>query len=454
MLDPVQTDEIRDLVGRRDFASLKARLAELENADIAELLDELASEAQALVFRLLAMQRAADVFSLLARESQETLIQRLGNESVANILNEMSPDDRTALLEELPGELAQRLLAMLRGDERQIALALFNYPADSVGRLMTPEYVAVRPDWTVERVVEHIRKVAPQKETVNYLYVIDGSGRLLDHIELRDIVLAPAGSTVADLMAGPTEEPALTAWEDQETAVELFKKYDLGALPVVDGRGIMVGIVTGDDVLDLQEEEDTEDFQKMAGVAALEDPYFQTSHLQMVRKRLPWLVFLLLAELLTAVAIVSFEESMRDKIMLLVLFMPLVNASAGNVGSQMAGLVIRGLAVKEMTMGDWLRIALRELRMGITLAVVLAVIAWASAMLFARPPQVGLILAVSMLITLTVANLAGAMIPLALKGVRLDPAVTSAPLIASLMDVLSAVVFFGTATMIFRHYEC
>ncbi|NQU76432.1 MAG: magnesium transporter [Planctomycetes bacterium] len=452
MTGPELEPQIRQLLSERDFAAVKAVLSELETADIAELLAQCESDEQALAFRLLSLEQAADVFSLLPLENQGMLVEHMSQASVADILNEMSPDDRTELLEEVPGELAKRLLASLRGEERAIARALLNYPADSVGRLMTPEYVAVRPAWTVEAVLEHIRKVAPQKETVNDLYVINNEGKLLDHIQLQDVVLAPAGSTVESLMSGPTEEPSLMAQQDQEAAVELFKKYDTQVLPVVDRRGVLVGIVTGDDVLDLQEQVDTEDFQKLAGVTALEDPYFQTSYLKMVVKRLPWLTFLLAAELLTALAIASHEDSMREHIWLLILFMPMVNASAGNVGSQMAGLVIRGLAVQEMKLGDWLRIGLRELRMGLTLGVILAAMAWASAILFGRPWQVAVILVVSMLSALTIANLAGAMIPLALKRIRLDPAVTSAPLIASLMDALSAVIFFGTATVIFHYY--
>ncbi len=452
MLGPDSSVEMQQLLSERKFAEIKSALREFENADIAELLEHLAGEDRAMTFRLLGREQATDVFSLLALESQEDLIERLGDASVAQIINDMSPDDRTELLEEVPGEVASELMAALGGAERDITRALLNYPVDSVGRLMTPEYVAVRPHWTVGEVIEHIRKVAPQKETVDHLYVIDRRGRLLDHIELQDVVLAAADSVVEELMSGPAEEPALTASEDQETALELFKKYDLPVLPVADGSGVLVGIVTADDVLDLQEEEDTEDFQKMAAVGPLADPYFQTGYLAMMGKRLPWLVFLLVAELFTALAIVAYEESMRQYLTLLVVFMPLVNASAGNVGSQMAGLVIRALAVGEMDFGDWLRVSRRELWMGLTLGVILAALAWLSALLFGRSWHVGLILAISMLTALTVANLAGALIPLTLKRIRLDPAVTSAPLIASVMDIISAVVYFGTATIIFRRY--
>lgn len=442
--------EIRELLASRDFATLKGALRELEDADVAELLEEFEPDEQALLFRLLPTGRATEVFSLLPTEVQGGLIERLGAASLANVFNQMSPDDRTGLLEDLPGELAQRMLATLQGEQRKIALDLLNYPEDSVGRIMTPEYVAVRPEWSASRVLEHIRGVVTQKETVNDIYVVDAKWKLLDHITLQDVVLARPDSTMEQLMSGPAEEPALRAADDRETAIELFKKYDMHVLPVVDAQNTLVGIVTSDDILDVVEEEDTEDFQKMAGVVALEDPYFQTGFLRMTGKRLPWLVFLMGAELLTAVAIMANEGALGENIWLIVLFLPLVNASAGNVGSQMAGLVIRGLAVQEMELSDWFDICLRELKMGFVLGVILAALAAICPLLFGKPPEVSLILSTSMLLTLTLANLAGAMIPLGLKWLRLDPAVTSAPLIASIMDVMSAIIFFGTAVTFLR----
>ena len=442
--------EIRELVAKRDFATLKASLAEVQDPDIAELLEALPEEDRPIVFRLLTMDQAAEVFSLLPLESQELLIRRLSDASVVTLLNEMSPDDRTELLEELPGELAHRLLASLPAQERQIAQQLLNYPEDSVGRLMTPEYVAVHRDWPIQQVLEHIRKVAPHKETVNDLYVVDEHGRLLDHVELQNVVLADPQQKVEALMTGPVEEPALRAAQDQATSVEAFKKYDRHVLPVVDSRGVLVGIVTSDDVLDVQEEEDTEDFQKMAGVRALDEPYFQTTYWRMLHKRLPWLALLLAAEFLTAKAIDEYIGVMGEQILLVVMFMPLVNASAGNAGSQMAGLAIRGLAVQEMELGDWVRILGRELRMGLSLGLALVPLAWLAPMLFGQGWQVSLALAVSLLAAVLVANLAGASIPLALKRLGLDPAVTSAPLIASMMDVFSAVIYFGAVMIVFR----
>ncbi len=452
MLGSALEPEIRELLVRKDFTTLKGALRELEPPDIAELLEEFEGEDQALLFRLLGREKAAEVFSLLAIETQEDLIARLSQASVAHILNEMTPDDRTELLEELPGELAQRLMTSLRGDELAIARTLLNYPPDSVGRIMTPEFVAVRPDWTVEKLLEHIRNVAALKETVHHLYVVDEHSRLLDHIGLEEVVLAPPGSKVADLMSGPTEEPALQAHWPQQDAVEVFKKYDMGALPVVNSQGVLVGLVTSDDMLDLQEEIDTEDIQRLAAVAPMESSYLHTSSLKMMGKRLPWLVFLLFAELLTALAIASFETVFQENLVLFVLFMPLLNATAGNVGSQMAALIVRGMALQEVDVEDWLPVCLRELALGLGMGSVLAALAYGTALLFGRPWFVGFALALAMVAAITVANLAGALIPFLLKRLRFDPAVTSTPLIASLMDVLSVVIYFSIALASLRAF--
>lgn len=449
MLGEALQPEIHELLEAKDFATLKEALRELAEADVAELLAELDAADQAVAFRLLPRDMATEVFSLLPLDAQESLIHNLSDGSVVAIINEMPPDDRTVLLEELPGELAKRLLNALRGDELSVARALLNYPVDSVGRLMTPEYVSIRPEWTVEEVIDHIRRVAPQKETVNHVYTVDARGKLLDHISLSDIVLAPAGQRVADI-AGDGGTPSLEATWDRETAVELFKKYDADTLPVVNTQGVLVGIVTVDDVLDVQEEESTEDFQMLAGVAALEDPYFQTGFVDMLRKRLPALVTLFLAEILTVLALNAFERHLGAEILVMFIFIPLINASAGNAGSQMAGLIIRGLAVQEMDVGDWLAVCWRELRLGATIGLTLALLAAGLGVVFmlqGRPSQLPFVLSLAMFVAVLVANLAGAMLPFALKRLKLDPAVTSAPLIASVMDVLSVMIYFGTTIL-------
>ncbi len=448
--DRLQPD-IHALIEARDFASLKRLLADMEIHDLAELIGHL-EEDLAVAFRLLPRERAAEIFASLDLERQEHLVSVLSSEKVAAIVNDLPPDDRTELLEELPGELAQRLLTALRGDELRIARSLLAYPEDSIGRLMTPEYVAVRPDWTIEKVLAHIRKVAPTKETINVLYVVDDHWKLLDEVPLAQIVLAEPTDTVRDLM---DESVAyLNASEDQEDAIDDFRKYDAVALPVVGNSGVLVGIVTFDDVMDVAAEEVTEDFQKMAGMAALEYSYFGTGFWGMLRKRLPWLLLLLLAQMFTTLALTSYHGVYLFSV--LVVFMPLINSPAGNAGSQMAGLMIRGLAVQEMGIGDWTRVLGRELLRGAALGAALAVIGFAAAYLFAplvsadvgpeQMPRIAVAVALAIAVAVTLANLVGSMLPFVFKRAGLDPAVTSGPFIASMMDVSGILIYFSIAT--------
>ena len=450
-IDELQSelDEIYLLVEAKNYTALKAKLGEMEIHDLAALLLELEDETLAVVFRMLPRQDAADVFGDLEFEQQEKLTESLSQEKVASIVNDMPPDDRTELLEELPGEVAQRLMSTLRGDELRIARSLLGYPEESIGRLMTPEYVSVGPDWTIERVFTHIREVAEQTETLNVVYVIDDHGKLLDEIRLEQLVLADLTNTISDLM--DKQAASLDANEDREGVIELFKKYDAVALPVVDSQGVLVGIVTVDDVMDVAEEEDTEDFQKMAAIVPLESSYFATSFREMIGKRLPWLALLLVAQTLTTIALIGFER--LPYFTIIVLFVPLINSPAGNTGSQMAGIMIRGLAVQEMDTGDWLRVLFKELARGLMLGVLLGLMGFIAASLFAKgidtkdynPTGIALSVGLSITAAVTLANILGSMLPFFFKKVGLDPAVTSGPFIASLMDVSGIIIYFSVA---------
>ncbi len=447
--------EIHALIERRDFATLKGMVREMEVHDLSALLAGLEDEDLALVFRLLPRDRAADVLAELEPARREELLSTLSSEKVAAILGDMAADDRTELLEELPGEIAQKLLTGLRGEQLQIARRLLAYPEDSIGRLMTPAYVAVRPGWTLARVLEHIREVGPRKETVNVLYVVDDHWQLVDELRLEDVILADPDLTVADLM--DDQFACLMAYDDQEEAIELFKKYDAVALPVVNSQGVLVGIVTFDDVMDVVEEEDTEDFQMVTGMAALESSYFTTGFWRMLAKRLPWLAMLLCAQMLTTLALTQFNA--LPLFAVLVIFMPLINSPAGNTGSQTAGLMIRGLAVQEVAVEDWTRVLRRELLRGVALGVTLAAIGYAAAFVFAplaesaetplsagQLPHIALAVATAIALAVTLANLIGSMLPFFFKRVGLDPAVTSGPFIASLMDFAGIVIYFTIAT--------
>lgn len=441
MLREVVQPELELLIEQRNFPALKQALNEMDLHDVVEVLNEMPGKELGVAFRLLQRDRAAEVFGDLDIEQKEELLNVLTSERVADIINEMPPDERTEMLEELPGQLAQRLLSSLKGDELRIARSLLAYPEESVGRLMTPEYVAVRPDWPLEKVMRHIRRVGPKKETLNVIYVVDDNWRLLDEIRLEDIVLADPATQVRELM--DEHYAALSAWDDRESAIELFKKYDVVALPVVNSEEILVGIVTIDDVLDVAEEETTEDFQKMVAIEALEGGYFQTSYFNMIRKRLPWLMLLLAGEILTVASLKNFDARL---IAMLAFFMPLINATAGNTGTQMAGLMIRGLALQEMDVGDWLRVFRTELLRGLTLGAILGGLVGLIVLAFGEPQTIAVSVSVAMITAVTFANIMGSTLPFLFKRIGVDPAVTSGPFIASIMDVASVLIYFSIAT--------
>jgi len=452
MAEEALQQDVRDRIAAKDFAGLKAALGQMEVHDLADLLADLEDDDLAVAFRLLGRDRATEVFPLLEADQQERLVTTLPTERVEAILQEMPPDDRTELLEDLPDELAQRLLRGLRGSELTIAQELLAYPEDSVGRLMTPEYIAVGAEATVEEAFAHIRKVGRDKETLYVVYVVDEAGRLLDEVRLEDIVLAEPQDRVQDLL--DEQVVSLQADDDQETAVELMKKYDAVALPVVDRVGKLVGIVTWDDVIDVAEAESTEDMQLMTAMEPLEHGYFATSTRGMLRKRLPWLALLLGGQLLTTVALTQFYA--LPLFAVLALFMPLINSPAGNTGTQISAMILRSLAVAEMDVGDWWRVLLRELLRGLTLGAMLAVLGFAAAWAFAHlvdtqqhpPGQIALAVAVALALMVTLANVIGAMLPFFFKRLGLDPAVTSGPFIASVMDVTGILVYFSTGMLL------
>ena len=441
-------EQIELWIDTRELGKLKARLCEMEIHELADVLIELGEKEEqelAIAFRVLPTDIAAEILGNFEPDQQEELLTRLSNEKVAEIINEMPPDDRTELFEDLPGPLAQKLINQLRGKERKIAIELFAYPEDSIGRLMTPEYLAVRKDWTVDMVLRHIRRVAESRETCNIIYVVDEDWRLQDEIPLEDIVLAEPDQLVEELM--DNQAGYLRARDDQETAVEAFKKYDALALPVLDQSDTLVGIVTFDDVMDLQEEESTEDMQKMAGMAALENAYLSADFFEMIKSRLPWLILLLLAECIAVKVLHSFDSLLT----ILAIFMPLINATAGNTGSQIAGLMIRSIALNEVDLADWKRVFKRELLRGATMGIILAVCSIGIVFMFGKGLPVALGVSVAMFSAVSLANILGAMLPFIFKRIGVDPAVTSGPFIACLMDVSSILIFFSTASAILSY---
>lgn len=457
MLGELIRPEIEELIAKRQFPELRAALAELPHEDIADLFADLPPEQVAVIFRILPRTNATEVFQHLPVETQEATLKALGGEQVAAILNDMAADDRTALLEEMPGEAAQRLINLLSPDERKVACKLLGYPEESIGRRMTPEYVSIRSDWTISHVFSHLRQIGKEKESINVLYVTDARGHLIDDIRLRDVVVADPNQKVSDIMDGTYV--FLRAHDDQEVAVQAFKKYDRSVLPVVDSDNILVGIVTVDDVLDVAEQEETEDLQKMAAVEALDAPYLETGFFTLVRKRGAWLSALFIGEMFTASAMSHYQDtfSVGEAAKVLPLFIPLIISSGGNSGSQASTLVIRALALRELGLGEWWRVFSRELASGILLGSWLALLGFGRIHLWhffnwadysAHYHLVALTVAASLVGCVTWGTLVGGLLPILLRLIRLDPATISAPFVATLVDVCGLVIYFTIASLI------
>ena len=453
MLSKLLMPEIESLIAERKLSILKEILSDWTPADIADLIIDLPEQDKVIVFRVLPVDLATDTFEHLEFDTQEELLKAMRNEEAAAILNEMSPDDRTALLEELPGTSAKRLIQLLSTEERKIAQTLLGYPENSVGRLMTPDYIAVKQNWTVSETLEHIRKFGADSETLNVIYVIDEKGKLIDDIKIREIILSSLDKYISDLM--DENFITLNVHDDQEKAVEVFKKYDRVVLPVIDGHGILIGIVTVDDVLDVAEEEATEDIQKLGGVEALEEPYATMPFFSMIKKRVVWLTVIFVGEMLTASAMGFFEDEIA-KAVVLALFVPLIISSGGNSGSQAATLVIRAIALGEVTLKDWWYIMKREILSGLTLGLILGAIGFLRIFLWTSFSNIygdhwlliGLTVGFSLIGVVLWGTLSGSMLPFLLKRLGLDPATSSAPFVATLVDVTGLVIYFTFAILL------
>jgi magnesium transporter len=445
--------ELEALIEARDFSTLREVLDELLIPDVAELISDIDPQDRAVVFRLLPKSVASETFEFLDLDAQMDLLNALAKDEVSAILNDMSPDDRTALLEELPPAVARDLVARLSAEERRIATSLLGYPEETIGRLMTPDYVAVRSHWTVQQVLDSIRERGKDSETLNVIYVVDEKGKLIDDLRIREILLANPTTAVSEIADGLYV--ALQATEDQEACVEVFKKYDRVALPVVDRDGYLIGIVTVDDVLSVVEEEHTEDIQKFGGVQALEAPYVDVPLLVMVRKRAIWLVVLFLGEMLTASAM-QFYEGDIARAVVLALFIPLIISSGGNSGSQAATLIIRAMALGEVTLRDWWRVMRREVLSGLLLGSILGVIGFFRIVLWStftdiygeHAVLVGLVVGTSLVGVVLLGTLSGSMLPFILRRVGLDPATSSAPFVATIVDVAGLLIYFTVAAAI------
>src|SRR5436309_2441382 len=461
MVGKILIPEIRSLIEARDFAGLRELFGDWPPADVAEVIVDLPADDRVIIFRVLPAALAADVFEYLDVEAQQELLRCMAHEQVAAILNEMSPDDRTALLEEMPSAAARQLIQLLTPEERRVAQTLLGYPEGSVGRLMTPDFIPVHEDWTVKEVLDFVREYGRDSETLNVIYVVDERGKLIDDLRIRNFLLRPLNTRVDEIMDRSFVH--LTVNETQGEALNILRKYDRAALAVVDSNGVLVGIVTQDDMLDVAEEEATEDIQKIGGMEALDEPYMRISLWKMVRKRAGWLIILFLGEMLTATAMANYQAELA-KALVLALFLPLIISSGGNSGSQASTLMIRAMALGEVTLGDWWQVMRRELQAGLFLGAILGAIgvvrvgAWAivgEQYLHQQPygahwPLVALTVGIALVGFVLWGTLSGSMLPFILRRVGADPAASSAPFVATLVDVTGLIIYFSIALLIMR----
>jgi magnesium transporter len=423
--------------------------------DAAALLTQLNLDDQAVVFRVLPRKNAAAVFEYLSHDSKELLLEGMAHEEVAAILNSMAADDRTTFLEELPAAATRQLLALLTPEQRSVACTLLGYPERSVGRLMTPSYVAVLGDWTVREVLDYIRTHGRDSETLNVIYVVDDKGLLIDDVRMREFLLAPLDKRVASLM--DDRFVALKATDDQEAAVNVFRQYDRSALPVTDSAGMLIGIVTIDDVLDVAEAAATRDIHRIGGSEAFDEPYLRITFSRMLQKRAGWLTALFIGEMLTATAMGAFEDEI-SRAVVLALFVPLVISSGGNSGSQASTLVIRALALGELRLADWWRVMRREILAGLSLGAILGSIGFLRIALWSEFSSiygvhwllVAITVAVALVGVVLWGTLIGSLLPFLLRRLGFDPAASSAPLVATLVDVTGLVIYFTVALVILQ----
>jgi magnesium transporter len=452
-MEHAQTAHLKTLLASHSWHELRRALAEMHPADIAELIDHFEEDEEAILFRLLG-RRKGEVFAYLGPEQQRRILHNTDPEQLGRMVGQMSPDDRTRVLEELPVPVAHALLGRLPSSEIKHSLALLSYPENAAGRYMTPNYVSIRPEMTAADALAHIRQHGRGKETLDVVYIVDKDGRLIEDLRLGPLVLASSETKVTEIA-----DPALVFLSDSTPAEEvlhLFEKYDRVALPVVDQDRRMLGIITVDDVLDVAEQEATKDMQMMGGTEALDAPYRDVGFLDMIRKRGGWLAVLFLGEMLTATAMSYFEAEIARAVVL-ALFVPLIISSGGNSGSQAASLVIRSLALKELKLRDWFYVFQRELFSGILLGAGLGAIGFSRIVLWQRlgltsyGPHYFLVAVAVWLSLIGVVcwgTLSGSMLPFLLRRLGFDPATSSAPFVATLVDVTGLVIYFHVAALI------
>ena len=434
------------LLAQREFKAVRRILDVMNEVDIASLLSTLSDKELALAFRLIPKDKAAEVFSNMDTSMQTYLVTMFTEKELKELLDDLYMDDTVDMLEELPANLVKRILATVSASDRSMINQLLNYPEDSAGSIMTTEYVDLREEMTVGQAMAHIKKTGIHKETIYTCYITERR-KLVGIVSAKDLMTTDDDVPIKDLME--TEIISVYTHADQEQVAQLFTKYDLLALPVIDLDGRMVGIVTFDDAMDVMVDEATEDITKMAAINPSEKTYFETSVLQHAKNRIPWLLILMFTSIITGTIITRYENAFAA-IPLLVSFIPMLMDTGGNCGSQSATLIIRGIALDEIRFTDLFKVMFKEFRISLIVGAFLAVANGVRIFIQYHNPGLAVVIACSLMGTVIMAKLVGCILPLLAKKVNLDPAIMASPLITTLVDTFSILIYFNIATVLFR----
>lgn len=439
-------DEILELLETKQYTNLRQHLSEMNDADIAAKLEELPEEEMLKVFRILPKDMAADVFSYLEVESQQFIITSLSDKEAATIIDNLMADDAADFLEEMPANIVKKLLANAKPDTRRDINHLLRYPEDSAGSIMTVEYVDLKENLTVEEAIERIRGVGLDSETINICYVLDSRRTLVGTVALRYLLLSQPGERIGDIMH--EHVISLNTLMDQEEVARQFKKYDFTAMPVVDNENRLVGIITVDDVVDIMEEETTEDMEKMAAIVPSDKPYMRTGVFETYKKRIPWLLLLMISATFTGKIISSFEEALSACVVLTA-YIPMLMDTGGNAGGQSSVTIIRGLSLNEIEFKDLFRVIWKEIRVAVICGITLGVANFAKMMLVDHlQVMVALVVCGTMVLTVFLAKVVGCSLPMFAKKAGFDPAVMASPFITTIVDALSLMIYFQIATRV------
>ena len=443
MQENFNMEELMDLLFTRQFRKLKDILTEMNEVDIATFIEELDSEKTVVVFRMLPKELASDVFACLEVDKQEHIINSITDYELGTIVDDLFVDDAVDMLEELPANVVKRVLKNARPDTRKLINQFLNYPENSAGSIMTAEYVGLKQSMTVEQAFAYIRKNGVDKETIYTCYVMDAKRRLEGVVTVKDLLMNPYEEIIGNIMDTHVIKAFTT--EDQEEVADSFQKYELLSLPVVDHEERLVGIVTVDDVVDVMEQEATEDFEKMAAMLPSEKPYLKTGVFQLAKNRIAWLLILMISSMITGGILAKYEAAFAV-IPLLVTFIPMLTDTGGNAGSQSSTMIIRGMAVGEIEPGDLFKVLWKELRVGIIVGAILGFVNYVRlVILYPGKEMLCLTVVLSLMVTVVIAKTIGCVLPIAAKVFHMDPAIMAAPLITTIVDAVSLIIYFQLA---------